>query len=192
MCSSELTLPVDRSRALGRALLWSAPAVLLGAVTVMIYGRLHFTPTGVSNRLVDFSIAVVALPAPVSAILCGLHALRWALLGVWPWPVGVSAQADVLRLHLGPFGTRRYNADELDVRYPFELSGDTEDGGYEALLPEEEQIARFLPRIHHPDAAEPLNRVILRFCRGNEADVAALLRPMLDRWRSARDEAAEP
>ncbi len=192
MCSSELTLPVDRSRALGRALLWSAPAVLLGAVTVMIYGRLHFSPTGVSNRLVDFSIAVVALPAPVSAILCGVHALRWALLGVWPRPVGVSAQADVLRLHLGPFGTRRYNTDELDVRYPFELSGDTEDGGYEALLPEEEQIATFLPRIHHPDAAEPLKRVIMRFCRGNESDVAALLRPMLDRWRSARDEAAEP
>ena len=77
-----------------------------------------------------------------------------------------------------------YDAVRLDVRYPFELSADTVNGSFEAFLPQEEQIARFLPRLLHPDAREPLNQVILRFAGGREEEIAAAMRPAVEQWRA--------
>jgi hypothetical protein len=177
-------LPVSRSRAASRALVCSVPAILLGLTTILIYGRLNFVPTGVSNRLVDYSIAAISLPMPLIAVWSALKALRWLLLALWPASVAVVAEVDSLTLRLGPFGTRTYDAPRLDVRYPFELSQDAEGGGFEAFLPEDEQRDKLLPRILHPAAREPLHRVILRLVKESEPDAARTLRPLIDRWRS--------
>lgn len=179
-----IVLPVARCRAATRALVCSVPAFLLGIATVLIYGRLNFVPTGVSNRLVDYSIAAISLPIPLIAVWTALKALRWLLLALWPAPVAVVAEVDSLTLRLGPFGTRSYDTQRLDIRYPFELSQDAEGGGFEAFLPEDEQRDKLLPRILHPAAREPLHRVILRLVKESEPDAARTLRPIIDRWRS--------
>jgi len=178
-----VVLPVARGRAASRALVCSAPAFLLGAATVLIYGRLNFVPSGVSNRLVDYSLAAISLPIPLIAVWTALQSLRWLLLALWPAPIAVVAEVDSLTLRLGPFGTRAYDSARLDVRYPFELSQDADGGGFEAFLPEDEQRAKLLPRILHPAAREPLHRVILRFVKESEPDATRTLRPLIDRWR---------
>jgi len=178
-----VVLPVSRSRAASRALVCSVPAILLGITTILIYSRLNFVPTGVSNRVVDYSIAAISLPIPLMAVWTALKAMRWLLLALWPAPVAVVAQVDSLTLRLGPFGTRAYDTPRLDVSYPFELSQDADGGGFEAFLPEEEQRDKLLPRILHPAAREPLHRVILRLVKESEPEAARTLRPLIDRWR---------
>jgi hypothetical protein len=180
-------LPVSRSRAATRGLLCLVPALLLGATGAAIYSRLHFVPTAVSNRLVDYSIAVAALPCPIFTLVFGFRAVRWLFLSCWPGDVAIIADETALTLRLGPFGTRVYDTARLDVKYPFELSGEFDDGSFEAYLPEEEQLARFLPRLTHPDAPEPLNRTIRRFAVGAESDVAAALRSVIEHWRTRRE-----
>lgn len=181
-------LPADRGKAVVHGLLWLAAAFLLGFLVVVIFQSLPFGRDNVANRrLVDYAIAVAALPIAAAALATLFAWLRWFLLGLWPGHVGIAATADALTFRLGPFGTRRYAASALDVKYPFELSGDFEDGGFEAFLPEEEQIAKFLPRIQHPAAREPLNRVILRFAKGAEPEIAAALQPALVVWRKNKD-----
>jgi len=158
----------------------------LGVTSFLIYTSLHFVPSGVSNRLVDYSVALISLPIPLTALWSAFKGARWLLLSVWPAPVGVFADERTLTLRLGPFGTRSYDASRMDIRYPFELSQDDEGGGFEAFLPEEEQQMRLLPRILHPGAREPLNRVILRFVQPSEEEAVRSLRPLLDHWRSGR------
>ena len=178
--------PVSRFRAATRGLFHAVPALLLTAASAAVYGRLHFAPTGVSNRLVDWSIAVVASPCPAAALVFGFHSVRWLLLFLWPSCVEIRADESTLTLRLGPFGTRAFDVARLDAKYPFEQTGDFEDGGFEGYLPEEEQLARFLPRITHPRATEPINRTILRFIAGSESEIAAAIRPVIERWRLRR------
>ncbi|MFH1111127.1 MAG: hypothetical protein V1790_18315 [Planctomycetota bacterium] len=64
-------LPIARLRAAGRALVWSVPAGLLGVTSLLIYTSLHFVPSGVSNRLVDYSVALISLPIPLTAVWRG-------------------------------------------------------------------------------------------------------------------------
>jgi len=189
MLSLPLTvvLSVSRTRAATRGLLCLVPALLLGAVTFAIYSRLQFVPTAISNRLVDYSIAVALLPCSIFTLFFGFRAVRWLLLSCWPGEVAINADETALTLRLGPFGTRVYDTVQLDAKYPFEQSGDFEDGGFEAYLPEEEQRTKFLPYLTHPAAREPLHRTILRFAVGTEPDAAVALRPIIDRWRTRRD-----
>lgn len=175
--------------------MWWMPAIILAAVAWEIFRRLNFQRSAVSNRLVDYCVAVVALPIIVAALVCAFHGLRWALLTVWPGRLGVYAERDALVLRLGPFGVRRYDLARLEVRYPFELLDDAdaaEDAGFEAYLPVEEQMATLLPRITHPNSDEPLNWVVLRFVSGPEAGVAAALRPAIARWRAKSAGAVKP
>src|SRR3989304_7964287 len=102
-------LPIARLRAAGRALLWSVPAGLLGVTYFLIYTSLHFVPSGVSNRLVDYSVALISLPIPLTALWSAFKGARWLLLSLWPAPVGVFADERALTLRLGPFGTRSYD-----------------------------------------------------------------------------------
>ena len=178
-------VPLARGRAATRAILWSVPALLLGAAVFVVYSRLHFVPTAVSNRIVDYAVAVAALPLPILALICAIRTVRYVLAVVWPSPVGVYADAQALELRLGPFGTAAYPAGELAIRYPFELSGD-DDGGFEAFLPEEEQMARLLPRITHPRAKRSIHRTILHFMAGGESEIAQALRPAIELWRGER------
>ncbi len=179
-------LPLSRGRAATRAVLLAVPALLSGAATFVVYSRLQFAPTAVSNRIVDYAVAVAALPLPMLAVLSAIRAVRHFLAVVWFSPLGIEANDDSLKLRLGPFGAVSYPAAELNIRYPFELSGDLEDGGFEQFLPKEEQMARLLPRITHPQARLPINRTILRFVTGDEAQVAAVIRPAIERWRASR------
>ena len=176
-------LPLSRGRAATRAILWSVPTLLLGAATFVVYGRLEFAPTAISNRIVDYAVALAALPLPVLAVGCAVRAVRHFLAVVWLSPLGIRADEHTLEMRLGPFGTATYPVGELDIRYPFELSGDFEDGGFEQFLPEEEQMARLLPRISHLRAKLPINRTMLRFVSGDEARIAAALRDAIERWR---------
>ena len=179
-------LVVGRSSALTRGFIWAGVAVLLGAVTATIYQGLTFTSNGVSSAIVDFSIAVIALPMPISTVITAWIAGRWFLLGVWPASVGICACEDELILRLGPFGTRRYDAARLDIRYPFELGEDEADKGFEAFLPEEQQREQLLPSMAHPKAHEAIDRAILRFAVGSEREIAAALNPVIQRWRATK------
>jgi hypothetical protein len=182
--NTRVFLPADRGKAVVHGLLWLAAAFLLGFGTIVIFQSLPFGGSVANRRLVDYAIALAALPLAAAAIATAIAGLRWALLGFWPSPVGVEAAPHGLTLRLGPFGTKSYESAGLDVKYPFELSGDFEDGGFEAFLPEEEQIAKFLPRIIHASGREPLNRIILRYAKGSEAELTAALQPVLHIWRS--------
>ncbi len=179
-------IPVARSKALIRALVRGVLALALGVVTLSIYGRLNFRPSGVSNRIVDYSIAFCTLPLAAATLVSAAKALRWLLLGAWPRETGVHADADELVFRLGPFGGRRYDAQRLEVHYPFELESELEDGGFEAFLPEEQQRATLLPRIAHAETQEKLNLAILRYTGISEVDAAKALRPLLDLWRQRR------
>ena len=180
-------IPVGRLKALVRGVWWSMSALLAGLLSYLVYSSLDWRPSAVTSRLVEYCIAVAALPAPATLLYSAFKTLRWVGLCLWPTGVGVLADERSLIFKLGPFGTRVYDVARLDVRYPFELSSEVEDGGYEAFLPEEEQVARFLPRLLHPKSQEPLNRVMLRFVLGDEATVAEAMRPIIERWRSSKN-----
>ena len=179
-------IPAARLKAFVRAVWWGMSALLAGLLSYLVYSSLDWKPSAITSRLVEYSIAAAALPAPAILLYSAFKALRWVGLCLWPAGVGVHADERSLILKLGPFGTRNYDVARLDVRYPFELSSEVEDGGYEAFLPEEEQIARFLPQLLHPMSQEPLNRVMLRFVMGDEAAVAKAFRPIIDQWRSSK------
>lgn len=180
-----IELPVDRAKSVTRALSWGVPAVLLLVCATAVFGRLQFVPTAFSNRLVDYSIALLlVVPGVLLAIACVIKSLQWLLLAFWPGKVGVVAQEHELTLRLGPFGTKRYDMNRCDVRYPFEMDDEENEGRFEAYLPEDRQRSSLLPRIVASDTSEPVDRLILRFASGSESDLAVALRPMIDRWRT--------
>lgn len=179
-------VPLSRGRAATRAVLWLVPALLLCVSCYLIYGKLNFSANAVSNRIVDFAVATAALPLVILMGFCVMRFVQYTLMVCWFSPLGVRAGAEFLELRLGPFGSAGYRSAELDIRYPFELSGDFEDGGFEQFLPEEEQISRLLPRILHQNSPRPINRTFIRFLRGDERAIANSLRPAIEYWRSTR------
>ena len=179
--------PIARGRAMTRGLLYAATAFLLGAVTMLVYQPLASSVGGGSSRLVDLSIAVIASPLPLFCIAAAWTSVRWLLLAAWPAKLGVEATVDELVCRFGSFGTKRFDAGRIEARYPFELVDEDVDGGFEAFLPEEQQMAEFLPRMLHPDANEPINRLILKFSMGTEAEVAAAFGPMIRKWCSRQE-----
>ncbi len=183
-----VTLPVGRGRALVKGTVWAAAALLLSVIAAAIYGRLHFQPTAVSNRLVDYGVAVLAFPLPLAALCSGWKAVWWLLLGLWPGTLGVVADRGAVAFRLGPFGTRRYDADRLEVRYPYELADGEADATFESFLPRDQQLERLLPHMVHPASAEPLELVILRFAGCSEEEAAVALRPVIEQWRSPNEE----
>jgi len=182
----EVRLPAARGRALTRGLLWIVPATVSGASAFVVYADLRFGSSGASSALVDVSVALAALPLPIIALVCAVYAVRWFALATWPGWVGVVADDDRLMLRLGPFGGACYDAGRIEARYLFEVSADDVDEPYEAFLPEAEQMARLIPMLTHPDAPAPVRRTLLRFVVGDEASIAAALRPVIERWRSRR------
>ncbi|MBI4717549.1 MAG: hypothetical protein HY763_07075 [Planctomycetes bacterium] len=174
-------IPVARGRAAARAVFWGIPAFLAALGANLTLERVNLSPSGISSRLVDVSLGAVGLLLVVAAIGCVIPAVRWLGLTVWPGRVGVWADPRELCLRLGPFGTRRYPAAELVVRYPYEL--DDGEEGFEAFLPEEEQQRLLLPHIRHRGETEALHELILRLAPGNEERIAAALRPVIERWR---------
>lgn len=181
-----VVLPVSRTKALTRAIAWGAPAVVCALVTVGMFGRINLAPSGLSNRLVEYCLALCTLPVAVGAAAFGVLATRWFLLAVWPGKLGVFAGPKELILRLGSFGTRRFDADRLDVKYPFELELDVSECGVEDFLPEEEQRATLVPRITFPGVKEPIRLTILRFADLAESEIATTIRPWVEARRSHR------
>jgi len=179
-------IPLARGRAATRAILWAVPALLLGAVVGITYSRLHFRPTAIASGIVDYAVAIAALPLVGFALFCAVRTLQYILAAVWPGPLGLHADGEYLQLFLGPFGNQCYRAVELDIRYPFEMEEDDEGGGFEQFLPEDEQLARMIPRITHQSAKVPISRTILRFMGGDEPRIASQLRRVIEHWRSGR------
>jgi hypothetical protein len=184
-------VPVARARALTHALVWLVPAFVIFTFSWTFVAGPDTILNVRDPGIVDVALLLVLVPFNLLALGLGVWGLRWLLLSLWPGTVGVQARAEELVLAFGPFGSRRYPAAELDVRYLFELDDDEAEEGFEAFLPEDEQIRMFLPRIGHPSVREPLNRVMLRYVAGPESSVAQRLRPVVARWRG-EDEHAEP
>ena len=184
MCSNpSIRLPLSRSKGLTRGTLWGLAAVLILTAVWAVVQRLNFVPTAFSNRLVDYCIALLAVPVILLALLCVFRSLQWVLLAVWPTRIGVFAESNKLTLCFGPFGTRDYDTNGLDIRYPFELSEeDAGEGGFEALLPEEEQRRSFLPRMFDVRTRVEVDRLTLKFASVFEGDLAAQLEPLIAHW----------
>jgi len=157
----------------------------LGTLSAVVYSSLTFSSSAISGVLVDASIAIITAPAAILAIVFAWKSMRWLLLSLWPTRLAIEANPAELILRLGPFGTRHYDADHLTIAYPFEQD-DVEEGSFEAFLPEDEQLDRFVPRITHPAAIQPLNRTILEFTTLDERAAAQTLRSMIDTWRSRK------
>ena len=132
-------LGVSRTKALTRTAAWGAPAAVCSVAGVAIYRGLSFAPSGMYNRLVEYSVAVCLLPIVCAGAVFAILAVRWFLLAVWPGSVGIIADDDGMLLRLGSFGTRRFAAAHLEVKYPFEQDEETGESTVEAFLPEEQQ-----------------------------------------------------
>jgi len=185
-------LPASRSRAWTRFLLWSACVALLAAISLAIYRPVIVSLNGAGSAIVALSIAVIALPLPVFAVAALTFSMRWLGLALWPGRVGVLAEPDALSLGFGPFGRSRWWSEDLVIRYPFELDADDPDAGFEAFVPPERQMDEFLPRIEHAGSGAPIRRAILRFCAGNEGELARSLGPALSAWRQQRSPGSAP
>ncbi len=183
---SGVFVPVGRGRALARSSVWLAPALVHGLLSWHLLSDVRLGEPGGPHTIVELAIIAALVPFGLAGIAMVALGMRWLLLALWPGCVGVTADAHALRLALGPFGNRTYDTDRLEVRYFFELSEDNDEGGFEALLPEQEQIKNFLPRLLHPDAKSPLHRSIMRFADGTESSIAQALRPVIAQWRGER------
>ena len=184
----EVKLPVSRGNGLVRGLLWCVAGAITGQATALVVRGLRFSPSGVSNQMEDYALALLMLPIGLAAAACIFSGGRWLLLAAWPAPLGMRATKSALHLDLGPFGGRRFSADRFTIRYPFEFD-DADDGGFEACLPEEQQIATLLPQMRHPDSGQPVDRVILRFTTLPLQEVVRILGPAIERWRTRPNDA---
>ena len=192
-------LGVSRTKALTRTAAWGAPAAVCSVAGVAIYRGLSFAPSGMYNRLVEYSVAVCLLPIVCAGAVFAILAVRWFLLAVWPGSVGIIADDDGMLLRLGSFGTRRFASAHLEVKYPFEQDEETGESTVEAFLPEEQQRSTLLPRITcpgrhslHAGSSEPINFAILRFTGMMEGEAAAALRPWVEAWQARYAVQEEP
>ena len=181
-------LPVARGRAFTRGLVWTVPAVLIAGTIFLVARPLNFSPTGTSNRIVDYSIALALIPFAIVAIAMAIKATSSLALAFWPVRLGVFLTEHGVRMRLGPLGVKSFDAARIKVRYPFELIDEDDNGGFEAFLPEEEQLRRFLPRMDHPNSPRPLDRIMLDYVSATEEDAARLLRPIIEGWHRRRED----
>lgn len=179
-------LPLARGRALLRGLVRFAGGLIFGIAAAAIFSKLDFTRTGVHSRLVEVSLALFALPFAVAAVGCVWHGFRYVLAALAVVELGVTLRATSMALRLGPFGSKVYPVAELDIKYPFEFSGDEES--FEAFLPEELQRATMLPRITHASEKVPISRQILRFVHRTEPEIAQRIRPWVERVTGYRND----
>lgn len=161
-----------------------APAGCLFAIVGAIWRDLDFTPSATSSLLVEYSYAVAVVPLALAAVWLSVGAVRHGLMAVWPGAVGVEVSDGELAVRRGPWGTRRYDAARLDLRYLFEMDEEEHGSSFEAFLPEDRQRATAVPPLRHPASAEALREALLRVLVLEEAEVAGLLRPAVDRWRA--------
>jgi hypothetical protein len=152
-------------------------------ITLTVFPNLSVK--GGVNRVVDWAMAIITLPAPLVSLFALWRAIRWLSLSLWPGPVGITVTPEGIRTQLGLIESRTYDAKRLIVRYPFELAEELDEGSFEAYLPEEKQMETLVPRITHPSAQRPLQEILMRFTLCDEGELARRLRPLIERWRHA-------
>lgn len=174
-------IPVSRMRSLTRAVIYAFPASVLAATAQMVYSGVNLRASVLSTQFVQYSLMLCALTLAIMSLAVGILALRRLLLAGWPGAIGFYAYEAEMLFRLGPFGSKRYTVERLDIRYPYECMDD--DDSFETMLPEEEQHETLLPRMIHPDEDTPLNVMVTQFAVGSEREIVVLLRPAIDRWR---------
>ncbi len=184
-------VPVARLGAVMRGAIRGSAAVACALLTALIYRPLTWDHPDVGRLLVDGSIAIVAMPVPLLALLAAVSSLRWFALGLWPLKLGIHADARSLTLRFGPFGTRRYEAAGLRAVYPFETDDDPAEMGFEAFLPPDQQERTLMPHVTYGDEKVAVNDLILRFAAGSEQEVLSALRPVIQSWRQSRREPSD-
>ncbi len=184
---------VSRTKGLERAVLRMGSGLLLGVVAVMFVRGLNLRPSGASNRITEYSLVVVMIPLAIAGLTLTIKGLRWLLLAIWPGRLEIVADADGLTFYLGPMGTARYPADQLDVRYLFELPEEIaqQEGVYEAFLEPSEQIENHLPRIRMPGRGDALEEKIMHYASQPEKSLADTLRTFLERIRRNQQHPSE-
>ena len=181
--ATTVRLPASRAQGATRAVLWSTGALILGAAAWLVARQVNLASSGLTNRLVDWSLLLVGVPFAAGSVGLGIQALRWGLLSAWPGFIGFEASGVGIIARLGPFGSWSFKAHELRIRYPFEQVEDGEEGDFEAFLPEERQRSELLPRISAQGGRVQLNKVILKFVGLSERQTAFSLRGAIDHWR---------
>jgi hypothetical protein len=174
-------VPVSRTRSLTRAVIYAFPALVLAATAQLVYSGVNLRVSALSTQFVQYSLLLCALVLAIISLTVGLLALRRALLAGWPGALGFYAYESELLVRLGPFGSKRYAVERLDIRYPYECTDD--DATFEAMLPEEKQHQTLLPDMQHPEESTPLNVMVTQFAVGSEKEIVVQLRPAIERWR---------
>jgi hypothetical protein len=174
-------IPVSRTRSFTRAVIYAFPALVLAATAKLVYGGVNLRPSAISTQFVPYSLLLCAVTLAIISFTMGILALRRILLAGWPGALGFYAYDSELLVRLGPFGSKRYAVEQLDIRYPYECTSD--DASFEAMLPEETQHETLLPRMQYPAESTPLDVIVSRFAIGPEKEIAAQLRPAIERWR---------
>lgn len=186
--SATVRIKVSRVRAASRAIAFGAPAILLGLIVVIVLGKLRFSPTGFSNRVVDYSVAALLIPLAGLSAYGTLASVRHFLLSCWPLPLGIVFEERKLLLCLGPFGRWEYDVHMLEIQYPFEQSVDLAGGSFEAFLPVDEQLATLVPHISLSGERDAIDRRILRFAAHSEEELASMVRDVISQWRASQAE----
>ena len=174
-------IPVSRTRSLTRAVIYAFPALILAATAKLVYNGVNLRASALSTQFVQYSLLLCVFVLTIISLTVGILALRRTLLACWPGAIGFYAYESELLVRLGPFGSKRYAVERLDIRYPYECTDD--DTSFEAMLPEEQQHETLLPRMQHPGESTPLNVLVTQFAIGSEEEFAVQLRPAIERWR---------
>jgi len=176
-----VSFPIDRMRAARRGVTFLFP----GAGIVMLFGALisglDFVPSGVSNRIIDYSLAFIYFMAALGGVALLWRGFYWLCVASWPRPVCVIADADAIRFELGPMGRQRYDLARIRAVYPFDEPEEADDGVVEALRDPEKYAAEHLPRLTHPDAVSHLDVMIRHLVTADEITLTRRLKPIIDR-----------
>jgi len=175
--------PIARVQALVRAVLRIALGGLILLPVGLLWPRLSFRPSGISNRMVDYSAAFLLAGFVIAALWAIFSGLRWLVLAVWP-STGIRFDAKGVELRLGPFGRRVWVWSELRVRYRHEMSIDLDDPEtFEDIDADVETTTR-LPLMDVSSSGERINELILRNAAWTESELADGAGELIRRFRT--------
>ena len=178
-----VTCPIARLQPLARAVLRIALGGLILLPVGLLWPRLSFHPSGISNRVVDYSAAFLLAGFVIAGLWAICSGLRWLALSIWP-RTGIRFDAKGLELRLGPFGRHVWAWSELRIRYRHETSVDLDDPEtFEEIDADVEQTTR-LPLMDDSASGERINEVILRFAGWTEAELAGGAGELIRRFRT--------
>ena len=181
-------VPVSRLRAMERGVVRVAPGVVLVLIAWSVVRPLRFTPSAVSNRIVDYSLLALMVPVAVAGMLLVVQGLRWMAMALWPARLEIRADEHAVTMRLGPIGSRRIANETIDLRYPFEMEGDPDIGDdvYESFLSPERQMASILPRMFHDAEKRRLDNLVFYYSGQDVETCIAALRPYVEYMRRGR------